>query len=108
MPPETKPDLPPERRRDAVNRSDLEAFRSQTFQHFDERFDQLERLIRSGFPDGNPEKHREVHEGYIAEARDRRAMWIGLRDHMLKGVGWGALTMFLLAVWEYIKAEVKK
>ena len=40
-------------------------------QHMDERFDALEKLIKSGFPDGNPEEHRKVHERYIKGAKGR-------------------------------------
>ncbi len=33
-------------------------------QHMDERFDALEKLIKSGFPGGDPEEHRKVYERY--------------------------------------------
>ena len=44
--------------------------RSDKFQqHMDERFDALEKLIKSGFPDGNPEEHRKFTNGIPKEKR---------------------------------------
>ena len=39
--------------------------------HMDDRFDVLEKLIKSGFPEGDPEEHRKVHEGYIKGPLER-------------------------------------
>ena len=48
----------------------LDRRRSDRFQqHMDERFDALEKLIKSGFPDGNPEEHRKFTNGIPKEKR---------------------------------------
>ena len=76
--------------------------------HFDDRFDALENLIKSGFPNGDPRKHCEVHEGFIADAADKRALWKSVREKTLTGGVYSALGFLLLAVWEAIKTGVHK
>ena len=97
-----------ERRRHSVTQKDLETLRGEVLEHFDKKSEEIKTLIKSGFPDGNIEKHREVHEKFIAEAQDRMNMWKTLRDHILKGIAWSGIGIVCLAVWEYIKIEVRK
>jgi hemerythrin len=103
-----KEDISTERRRSSINQKDLENFRVEIFEHFDKKSDEIKTLIKSGFPEGNLEKHKEVHEKFIAAAQDRQNMWRSLRDHLLKGFAWSGIGMICLAVWEYIKLEVRK
>lgn len=103
-----KDDTSTERRRSSLNQKDLENFRVEIFEHFDKKSDEIKTLIKSGFPEGNLEKHKEVHEKFIAVAQDRQNMWRSLRDHLLKGFAWSGIGMICLAVWEYIKLEVRK
>jgi hemerythrin len=97
-----------ERRRGSINHKDLETFRVEVFDHVDKRTEEIKSLIQSGFPEGNLEKHKDVHEKFIAAAQDRQNMWRSLRDHILKGIAWSGIGIVCLAVWEYIKIEVRK
>lgn len=82
--------------------------RAAMIKHFDARFDDLERLLRTGFPNGDPAKHREAHEGLIQEAADSKALWRSVKEKTITSGVWAALGMLLLAVWEYVKAGVHK
>jgi hemerythrin len=97
-----------ERRRHSVTQKELETLRLDVFDHVDKRTEEIRTLIKSGFPEGNIEKHKEVHEKFIAEAQDRLNMWKTLRDHVLKGIAWSGIGIICLAIWEYIKLEVRK
>jgi hypothetical protein len=75
--------------------------------HIDHRFDHLEGLIRSGFPDGDPLKHRAVHEGFITTAKDRSDLRKVIWERIITGGVWAGLGLIALAVWEYLKAGVR-
>jgi len=97
-----------ERRRHYVTQKEFETLRLDVFDHVDKRTEEIRTLIKSGFPEGNIEKHKEVHEKFIAESQDRLNMWKTLRDHVLKGIAWSGIGIICLAIWEYIKLEVRK
>lgn len=101
-------DTPVKSRDSAVTHADLEEGRKIMAQHFDTRFDGLEKIIKSGFPNGDPIEHRKVHEGYIKDAAERSALWRSVREKTLTGVIWGFLILIGGIVWEWFKAEVKR
>lgn len=70
-------------------------------EHVDARFDELERLIKSGFPDGDLESHRKQHEGVIAQQAERAAMWRSIREKTAAGAVWSVLILMgnLLLEW---------
>lgn len=76
--------------------------------HIDTQFFQLKELIKSGFPHGDPSKHREVHEAFIRDAEDRRALWKAVREKTITGAVYSALIFIALAIWEAVKSGVIK
>lgn len=87
----------------------LDRRRSDGFQqHMDERFDALEKLIKSGFPDGDPEEHRKVHEGYIKEAKEREEVRMAVKKSLYSSGTWLAILTILAAVASYFGIEVRK
>ena len=83
--------------------------RSDRFQqHMDERFDALEKLIKSGFPGGDPEEHRKVHEGYIKEAKEREEVRMAVKKSLYSSGTWLAILTILAAVASYFGIEVRK
>jgi hypothetical protein len=72
------------------------------------RFDELESLIKGGFPHGDPDAHRRVHEQYIVEAQERERMLRGAKQKVFEMSLWGALVVIGMAVWEYIRLHVNK
>ena len=76
--------------------------------HFDERFDQLEALIKSGFPDGDPGSHRRVHEQHIKEAAEKAEVRLAIKKSVLSSGVWLALLTIVVAVASYFGIEVKK
>ena len=86
----------------------LESGRAFMLTHIDAKFDHLENLIKSGFPNGDPRKHCEVHEGFIRAAADNHALWKSVREKTVSGAIWSALGLLILAVWEAIKVGVHK
>ena len=83
--------------------------RSDKFQqHMDERFDALEKLIKSGFPDGNPEEHRKVHERRIKEAREKEEVRLAVKKSLYSSGIWLAILTGLAALASYFGIEVRK
>ena len=70
----------------------LDRRRSDRFQqHMDERFDALEKLIKSGFPDGNPEEHRKVYERYTKGAKEREEARLAVKKFPYSSGIWLAI-----------------
>jgi hypothetical protein len=88
-------------RRRAPSPDDLRA-------HFDARFDALEKLIKSGFPDGDPAAHRLVHEGYIRDANASHELRQAVVKQVLTGTVWATLALVGGVLWAWLKSEVKK
>mgnify|MGYP001195906754 CR=1 FL=1 len=87
----------------------LDRRRSDRFQqHMDERFDALEKLIKSGFPDGNPEEHRKVHEQHIKEAKEKEEVRLAVKKSLYSSGIWLAILTILAAVASYFGIEVRK
>ena len=87
----------------------LDRRRSDGFQqHMDERFDALEKLIKSGFPDGNPEEHRRIHERRIKEAREREEVRLAVKKSLYSSGIWLALLTLVAALASYFGIEVRK
>lgn len=72
-----------------------------------QRLDRLEKLIVAGFPHGDPDSHRRVHERYIEEAQDRDQMIKGAKQKVFEATLWGALIILATALWDYVKAHLK-
>ena len=77
-------------------------------QHMDERFDALEKLIKSGFPDGNPEEHRKVHEQRIKEAKEKEEVRLAVKKSLYSSGIWLAILTGLAALASYFGIEVRK
>ena len=87
----------------------LDRRRSDGFQqHMDERFDALEKLIKSGFPDGNPEEHRKVHERRIKEAKEKEEVKLAVKKSLYSSGIWLALLTLVAALASYFGIEVRK
>ena len=76
--------------------------------HMDDRFDQLEKLIKSGFPEGNPEEHRKVHEGYIKEAKEKEEVRLAVKKSLYSSGIWLFILTLLAALASYFGIEVRK
>ena len=76
--------------------------------HFDDRFDQLEALIKSGFPDGDLGSHRRVHEQHIKEAAEKAEVRLAIKKSVLSSGVWLALLTIVVAVASYFGIGVKK
>lgn len=93
--------LPPNGHRDRRKPDTLQ-------QHMDDRFDALEKLIKSGFPDGDPEEHRKVHEGYIKQALEKEEVRLAVKKSLYSSGTWLAILTILAAVASYFGLEVRK
>lgn len=86
----------------------LESNKHEHRAYFDSRFDEVITLIKDGFPGGDPRGHREVHEGYIAEAKTKKEWRDAVVKQVLTGSVWATLLFIAGIVWTGIKAEVKR
>lgn len=98
----------PERRRNAVTHEHIQAYQAALRQHFDKRFDELEKMLRSAFPDGDLDGHRRAHQTVIAAAADRATLWKSVREKTISGSIWAGIVLLAAALWEYIKDQVKR
>ena len=73
----------------------------------DRKLCDLEKLIRSGFPDGDPPGHCRVHEQYIVDAKDRKETRRSLFHNVLNAIGLGAVILMGNALWEYVRGQLK-
>lgn len=71
------------------------------------RLDDLDKLIRSGFPNDDPLSHRRVHEEYIEEAKERKEL--GQRaKHRIWDMSVGGIVIVIgTALWDYIRNHLK-
>ena len=72
------------------------------------KFEELEELIKSGFPNGDPVSHCKVHEGLITKAEERRAFWKSVFEKIATGAIYTAVIAVATAVWTWIKSEAVK
>ena len=77
----------------------LAAGREHMIAHFDGRFDSLEKMIKDGFPGGDPRGHREAHEGQIERANNRKALWKSVWEKLVGGTVISALIFVGQAAW---------
>lgn len=69
----------------------------------------LERVVKQGFPDGDPDGHRRYHEAEIKAAEERAKFWAQMRIEGAKWAGLGALAFAASAAWhEFIKNTIAK
>lgn len=68
-----------------------------------ERVDDLAR----GFPNDDPDGHRRAHEALIRKAEARARLYEKLLEELAKKGLWALLVLFGIALWQYIKSQVK-
>jgi len=71
------------------------------------RCNDLEKLIRSGFPEGDPPSHCRVHQGYITDVADRRKRVSATLSHVINAGVIGGGILLVNAIWAYFKDHVK-
>lgn len=72
----------------------------------DGKFDELKILLASAFPGGDPLEHKRYHDEVIAWMRERRDLWISIREKTLTGVLWALLVGLGAAIWQAIRTKV--
>lgn len=97
-----------EKRKNAVTHEHIQEYQASLRQHFDKRFDELEKMLRSAFPDGDLDGHRRAHQTVIAAAADRATLWKSVREKTISGSIWSGIVLLAAALWEYIKDQVKR
>lgn len=86
---------PTDNKKPEVSHADLMA-------RFDERFDELSGLIRSGFPEGDPITHRKVHESYMQEAKDRHEFRQKIKAGFAQSLIWLLFITVITALGKYL------
>ena len=98
---------PPFKERRKNPHEPIESYQAVIRQHFDERFDSLEKTLKSAFPNGDLEGHRRAHETVIAMADDRARLWKTVLEKTISGSIWAAVVLLAMALWEFIKDRIK-
>lgn len=84
----------------------LERRSAETRDYFDSRFDEVTKLIKSGYPGGDLDGHRLAHEVFIREAERRAKFRDAVIEKTLTALVWFALSGVALAVWNEFKKKV--
>lgn len=64
--------------------------------------------FESAFPDQDTDAHRKYHEKLIEDAADRKKTELDVKSKVTSGLVWSGLTGIGIAIWEWLKHEVKK
>lgn len=88
--------------------SSLRFHEKEMLRQMDSRFTQLEGLIKSAFPDGDPDGHRRAHEAEIESANGWGQLKADLLSKIMTGGAWAGVVWIWFVVMEAIKQEVKK
>lgn len=73
-----------------------------------ERIDELDRQMKAGFPDGDPDLHRKDHETRIRLDNEKAELYKSVREKVITSGIWGAFVLILMALWEYAKSNIGK
>lgn len=69
---------------------------------------QISSLVKEGFPDGDPRKHREDHETKLEDASDKKELTKKVREKTVVGLVMSTFALIGVALWEYIKVLVHR
>lgn len=72
------------------------------------RIEELDKTLKSGFPDGDPDNHRRDHETRIRLENEKAELYKSVREKVIASGVWGMCVLLAMAIWEYIKANVTK
>ena len=75
--------------------------------HIDKRFNDVETLIRSGFPNGDIEGHRRAHEEVIKSSEARDKLWAAVMEKLITGGVWAAFVVLIGALWTNFKDALR-
>ncbi len=90
---------------DRFEKHELE--KTPVLKEINDRLANLEKLIKEGFPHGDPAAHRRVHEQYIVEAEERHKMIRGAKQKVVEMTLWAALVIIAAALWDYFKGQIR-
>lgn len=72
------------------------------------RIEELDKTLKSGFPDGDPDNHRRDHETRIRLENEKAELYKQVRQKVITSSVWGMFVLIALAIWEYVKSNVVK
>lgn len=61
------------------------------------------KILETGFPDGDPAKHRAIHDEELELMRARRKMYDSIKEKTIAGLVWLSLLALGTAMLEYAK-----
>jgi hypothetical protein len=72
-----------------------------------EKLDELTKLIKSGYPDGDLDGHRRAHEEWIEHQIERKKLWVSVRTKLAESAAWTIVVAIVGALWYWIKGNIK-
>lgn len=72
------------------------------------RIEELDKTLKSGFPDGDPDNHRRDHETRIRLENEKAELYKSIREKVIASGVWGMCVLLAMAIWEYIKLELSR
>lgn len=85
----------------------LEAHEDKLTAHMDQRFSELQALIKSAFPDGDPHGHRMAHEAQIEQAQGWKKLKAEVVSKFLTGGLWAAGIWMLIQGWNGLVTAIQ-
>lgn len=113
----------PRREHDSLTKQEFEKrlaiFRHSTTEQINTRFivleekiisklSEIDKTLKSGFPNGDPVEHRRDHETEIKMKLAKEELFKSVREKVITSGVWGIILLICFAVWEYIKQSVVK
>lgn len=69
--------------------------------------DEMEKRFAEAFPAGDHVGHCRYHSIMIEQLEERRRLRRAVVEKTIAGLVWGTLAAIAIAVWQYIKTEIK-
>lgn len=69
--------------------------------------DDLEKRFAEAFPGGDHVGHCRYHALMIEQIEWKKRLWRAVMEKTVAGLVWGTLAAIALAVWQYIKTQLR-
>lgn len=70
--------------------------------------EEMRKFVSSAYPDGDIDGHKSYHAALIEREKRRAKLWDAVIEKSLAGFVWFLLVTVGIALWNYLKFEIKK
>ncbi len=89
------------------SRSELHKLREDFDSHREEETGRINAIVNA-FPERDFDEHFDYHEQKRQAAKSWGEIWLEVKKKVVSGVAWAFVLGIALAVWEFLKMELRK